>query len=97
MGEETGKKSELPWYCKTNMDQIAVLIERSNHQGEAQIRLEKDIDGINTKIARIEGKIDAMTVEIKQPLLNKKQIGGLVSAIIIIARIAGAVFDRLGW
>ncbi len=95
-GEAVSK--EIPWeVCTENVSNIAILLERSNHQGDAQIRIEKDIDGIHTKIGRVEGKIDALTIELKQPILNKKQIGGLVSAVIIIAQIASTLFDKLGW
>ncbi len=89
---------EVPWkICTENVSNIAILLERSNHQGDTQLKIEKDIDGIHTKIGSIEGKLDALTIELKQPLLNKKQIGGLVSAVIIIAQIASTLFDKLGW
>lgn len=84
-------KPEMPWsICQENVSNIEILLERSNHQGETQVRIEKQI---NT----VEGKIDILTIQKDEPLLSKKQMGGLVSGIIIIAELAVRLFDKLGW
>jgi uncharacterized coiled-coil protein SlyX len=87
-------KKDLPWYCKDNMDAIAVLLDRTNHQGEDLEEIKAETIETKQKIIKVDEKIDLLTEKVEGPLLSRREIAMLISAIIAIAefiRIIGPI------